>query len=122
MPIFLYFPLRVKRFLLRFGMRQIRPEHVETAGRKHDLAGPWSNMLSRCFDPESQHYHRYGGRGITVCDWWLTFDNFADDMGPRPPGCDLHRKDNDRDYEPGNCVWLPHSEHMRLPKGRRVAR
>ena len=76
--------------------------------------GIWAGMLKRCRNPRCVKYKSYGGRGITVCDRWLSFQNFFEDMGERPPGCDLHRIENDRGYEPGNCVWLVHSEHMRL--------
>ena len=51
----------------------------------------------------------YAGRG--PASRWDDFGNFAVDMGERPPGAELHRKDNDRGYEPGNCVWLTREEH-----------
>jgi hypothetical protein len=94
------------------------------AHRKHGQSGSptyetWSGMLRRCLNPKHKRYKDYGGRGITVCERWLSFQNFFDDMGERPPGCDLHRKDNDKGYELGNCVWLPHSEHMRLHANQR---
>ena len=41
------------------------------------------------------------------------------EMGDPPPGWHIHRKDNDKSYEPGNCVWLPRGDHMRLHKGKR---
>ena len=69
----------------------------------------WVAIRQRCNNSKNK---RYGGRGIK--DRYPNFETFRADMGERPPGCDLHRKDNDRDYEPGNCVWLPHSEHKRL--------
>jgi hypothetical protein len=88
----------------------------------------WLSMIARCKYPKDKSYARYGGRGIKVCDRWLVFANFLEDMGERPLGCELHRSDNDGDYEPGNCVWLSRSEHRRLSakglprKGSRWAR
>ena len=67
----------------------------------------WNAMVNRCTNPNVDCYHRYGGRGITVCERWRTFANFYADMGDRPKGHTLERKDNDRGYEPDNVVWLP---------------
>jgi hypothetical protein len=62
-------------------------------------------MKSRCSNSNNKNYKDYGGRGITVCTRWLTFENFYADMGTCPPNLTLERKDNDGDYEPGNCIW-----------------
>lgn len=60
----------------------------------------------RCYTKTCRDYPYYGGRGIKVCRRWLdSFENFVEDMGLRPPGLTLERKDNDGHYTKANCVW-----------------
>lgn len=65
----------------------------------------WHNMLQRCENPNYPEYKYYGGRGIVVCARWHDFRNFFADMRIRPSGLTLDRKNNDGNYEPGNCRW-----------------
>lgn len=66
----------------------------------------WSAMKSRCLSPNNTHFKHYGGRGITVCDRWLVFENFLADMGERPtPKSEIDRIDANGHYEPGNVRW-----------------
>lgn len=66
----------------------------------------WVNMHRRCYQPHNAQYHRYGARGVRVCDKWHAFLSFYEDMSPSYfPGATLDRKENDGDYSPQNCQW-----------------
>lgn len=71
----------------------------------------WTNMLARCRNPARRGYPTYGGRGITVCDRWDSFENFLADMGEAPAGKQLDRIDNDKGYSPENCQWTTPREN-----------
>ena len=58
----------------------------------------WQSMRRRCSDPKHVSYRYYGAKGIKVCDRWESFKAFKQDMGERPPGLTLDRKDSKKDY------------------------
>lgn len=73
----------------------------------------WKDMVRRCTNPKCKSYASYGGRGITVCERWLSYPIFLEDMGEQPEGMDLDRIDNEQGYRPGNCRWASHKDNCR---------
>lgn len=72
----------------------------------------WARMISRCTDPKNNRYYRYGARGITVCKRWLVYENFLADMGTRPDGMTLDRKNINGNYNKRNCRWISKNDQM----------
>lgn len=77
--------------------------------------GIWTDILTRCTNPNREVYADYGGRGITVCERWKdSFENFYADMGPRPSKKhSVDRRNNDLGYSPDNCCWATMREQTR---------
>lgn len=107
----------------------LRRDFVSATKGKHRLSrspeyAVWSSMQSRCYWKKQRYYHRYGGRGITVCDRWLGtdgFQNFYSDMGPRPsPTHSLDRTNYNGNYEPGNCQWATWKQQNRNKSSNRL--
>lgn len=91
--------------------------HKPKAGKSRTYTS-WLSMHSRCNRPEFHAFHRYGGRGIKVCDRWAVFENFLADMGERPDGMTLDRVDVDGNYEPSNCRWATHAQQCANKAGK----
>lgn len=87
------------------------------SGYKSRSYGIWQAMKDRCTNKNRDDFHRYGGRGISVCaSWAASFEQFLADMGEPPEGLTLERKNTDGNYELSNCEWA-----TRLTQGRNNA-
>ncbi len=72
----------------------------------------WRNMRSRCYNPAHPSYAEYGGRGISVCQRWASYDNFFEDMGEVPAGRSLDRINTNGNYRPSNCRWATMEQQL----------
>lgn len=79
--------------------------HGRVDGKKSPTYKSWDMMKQRCNNPKATGYKNYGGKGIEVCSRWQEFHQFLFDMGERPEGYTLSRKDHNSNYEPSNCRW-----------------
>ena len=85
-------------------------KHGHTSGKFSPEYYSWAAMWQRCTNPKRFSWVEYGGRGISVCPEWKSFETFLKDMGARPPKHSLDRVDVNGDYTPQNCRWATHSE------------
>lgn len=97
----------------------LKSEIVIERNHKHGMYGTkvyraWAAIKARCLNPKSTAYEYYGAKGISVCDRWLEFEPFLEDMGEPPT--DKHsidRIDVYGNYEPSNCKWSTATEQCR---------
>jgi hypothetical protein len=99
-----------------------RREKLAVAGLTHGASKTpeyrvFRGILDRCRNPKNRHFENYGGRGLRVT--YEGFEDFIQDVGQRPPGAWVDRKDNERGYEPGNCKWVSPADNQ---KNKRVSK
>lgn len=96
------------------GKHRIKHGHAPTVGKAQSPTyATWRGMKLRCLNPNHSGYKDYGARGITICERWMDFENFLEDMGVRPENQELERKDTNGNYCKENCVWTTHKENCR---------
>ena len=94
------------------------PSHlIHGQANKTKTYRTWKEMRQRCSNPNATQYKWYGTKGITVSDWWYTFENFRTDMGERPEGKTLDRINPDKGYEKNNCRWATPKEQAQTNRG-----
>lgn len=90
--------------------------------KKQNWYNTWQNMKARCLQKNHPKYPRYGGRGIIVCDDWLSVTGFYEwvKISGWREGMSIDRIDNDGNYEPSNCQWLTMCDNSRKKRTTKI--
>lgn len=90
--------------------------HVKHGGWKTRIYQTYTDMKQRCLNPNNSRFHRYGGRGIIICEEWInsfeTFREWAYNNGYEEH-LTIERVNNDGNYEPNNCKWATMEEQLK---------
>lgn len=100
-------------------MRKCKHGHATNAAKSREY-NSWRSMRKRCYWSSDPNFQQYGGRGITVCKRWASFKVFLADMGPRPAGTSLDRKNTNGHYRPSNCRWATSYQQTRNSRRNRM--
>lgn len=91
---------------------QLSARKIKHGGTGSRIYSIWKSMNYRCKSPKSRNYMYYGGRGIKVCDKWLSFPAFYEwaMKNGYQENLSIDRIDVNGDYCPDNCRWATMKE------------
>lgn len=118
----------LKKFNVEYLPQRREGDQTKTGSYLNHI---WLKMIKRCNDPADRGYPMYGGRGISVCERWLQWELFLEDMlEDYEQGLSLERIDVNGDYCPENCKWITRREqafnkqdtiYISTPSGEKVS-
>ena len=105
------------------GCRELEQKTTHGQAKKNSRSSEymiWTQIKGRCRNIANKDYASYGGRGISICERWMIFANFLEDVGPRPDSTSIDRINNSGNYEPGNVRWATATEQNRNTRRNRM--